>query len=238
MTMPSRQFLLGLGLLSLATTAAAHDLWVEPSGGAYIVRYGHHPQVSHEGARDIPYAPSIVKSVTCTDAAGNPSPARVGSTPPVEIAGDCAVLYVLTSSGYWSKTPAGTKNLKKTEATSPLRSWQSFESVKHISQWGAGAAKPLGLPLEIVPAANPLTLQDGDKLGLRVLAKGQPVANAVVTYDGKPRGETDADGAINIRVRHGGLQLIQASTRTPHAGPEADEVVHTTALTFALGKHP
>ena len=238
MTMPSRRLLLGLTLLSLTTTAAAHDLWVEPSGAAYIVRYGHHPQVSHEGARDIAYAPSIVKSVTCTDAAGNPGTARVGSTAPVEIAGDCAVLYVLTSSGYWSKTPAGTKDLKKTEASSPLGSWQSFESVKHISQWGAGAAKPLGAPLEIVPAANPLTLQDGDKLGLRVLAKGQPVANAMVTYDGKPRGETDADGTMNIRIKHGGLQLIQASTRTPHAGPEADEVVHTTALTFALGKHP
>jgi uncharacterized GH25 family protein len=238
MSIPSRQLFLGLSLLSLTTTAAAHDLWVEPSGGAYIVRYGHHPQVSHEGARDIAYAPSILKSVNCTDAAGGPGTTQVGTTAPVEISGNCAVLYVLTSSGYWSKTPAGTKNLKKTEASSPLGSWQSFESVKHISQWGPGAAKPLGAPLEIVPAANPLSLQDGDKLGLRVLAKGQPVANAVVTYDGKPRGETDADGAINIRVRHGGLQLIQASTRTPHAGPEADEVVHTTALTFALGKHP
>jgi nickel transport protein len=238
MTMPSRQLLLGLGLLSLATTAVAHDLWVEPTVGGLLIRYGHHPQVSHEGAREIAYAPSIVKSVTCTDAAGSPSPARVGSTPPVEIAGDCAVLYVLTSSGYWSKTPSGTKNLRKTEASSPLSSWQSFESVKHISHWGPGAAKPLGLPLEIVPAANPLALQDGDKLALRVLAKGQPVANAVVTYDGKPRGETDADGTLNIRIKHGGLQLIQASTRTPHAGPEADEVVHTTALTFALGKQP
>jgi nickel transport protein len=238
MMMPSRQLLLGLGLLSLATLAVAHDLWVELSSGAYIVRYGHHPQVSHEGASEIAYAPAIVKSVTCIDVAGSPSPARVGSTAPVEIAGDCAVLYVLTSSGYWSKTPAGAKNLKKTEASSPLSSWQSFESVKHISQWGPGVAKPLGLPLEIVPAANPLALQDGDKLALRVLAKGQPVANAVVTYDGKPRGETYADGTLNIRIKHGGLQLIQASTRTPHVGPEADEVVHTTALTFALGKQP
>lgn len=238
MAMPSRPFLLGLGLIFLVTAAPAHDLWVEPSGGGFFVRYGHHPQVSHEGAGDIAYSPSIVKSVTCTDAAGSPRQARVGSTPPVEIAGDCAVLYVLTSSGYWSKTPAGTKNLKKTEAPTPLRSWQSFESVKHISQWGPGAAKPLGLPLEIVPAANPLTLQDGDKLGLRILAKGQPVADAAVTYDGKLRGQTNADGTVNIRVRHGGLQLIQASTRTPHAGPEADEAMHTTALTFALGKHP
>ena len=70
---------------------------------------------------------------------------------------------------------------------------------------------------------------------MRVLAGGQPVPDAVVTYDGKPRGQTASDGTMNVRVRHGGLQLIQAATRVPHAGPEADEVVHTTALTFALG---
>jgi len=228
------RFLLGFGLAAGVGAAAAHDLWVEPSTGGFLVRYGHHPQVSHEGAREIVYAPTIVKSVTCADAAGGPRPVRVGSTAPVEIGGDCAVLYVLTSGGYWTKTPAGTKNVKKTEAASPLGSWQSFESVKHVAQWGAGAASPLRTPLEIVPADNPLALKDGNKLTLRVLANGQPVADAVVTYDGKPRGQTGADGTVNIRVKHGGLQLIQASTRTPHTGPEADEVVHTTALTFAL----
>jgi uncharacterized GH25 family protein len=224
-----------LALLAAASSAAAHDLWVEPSAGGYTLRYGHHPQVSHDGAREIGYAPAIVRSAACTDASGSPQPARVGTAAPVEIAGDCAVLYVLTSSGYWTKTPAGTRNVKKTEASSPLGSWQSLESVKHITQWGPGAAHPLRTSLEIVPAANPLELKDGDKLTLRVLTNGRPAADAVVTYDGKPRGQTGPDGTLNIRVRHGGLQLIQASVRGPHAGPEADEVVHTTALTFALG---
>jgi uncharacterized GH25 family protein len=213
----------------------AHDLWVEPEAGGYRLLYGHHPQISHEGARQIAYAPDLVKSVVCLDAGGGHRPAKAGGTSPVKVEGDCAVLYVLTSSGYWTKTPAGTKNVRKTEAASPLASWQSFESVKHIAQWGPGAANPSGTPLEIVPADNPLVLRDGDKLTLRVLAGGQPVADAVVTYDGKPRGQTGADGTLNVRVKHGGLQLIQASTRTPHAGAEADEVVHTTALTFALG---
>jgi nickel transport protein len=160
---------------------------------------------------------------------------KLGATYPVAVEGDCAVVYVLTSSGYWTKITAGTKNLKKTEVTAPLSAWQSFESVKHLATWGTGASRPLGTPLEIVPAENPLALHDGDKLTLRVLANGQPVLDAVVTYDGKPRGQTNADGTVNVRVKHGGQQLIQASTRTPHAGPEADEVVHTTALTFVLG---
>jgi uncharacterized GH25 family protein len=235
MTSVTTRFLLGVGFAAGVSAAVAHDLWVEPEASGYRLLYGHHPRVSHEGTRRIAYAPDSVKSVVCLDAAGGRRPAKTGGSSPVKIEGDCAVLYVLTSSGYWTKTTAGTKNLKKTEAASPLGSWQSFESVKHIAQWGSGASSPLATALEIVPAENPLALKKGDKLTLRVLANGQPVADAMVSYGGKPRGQTGADGSVNIRVKHGGLQLIQASTRTPHAGPEADEVVHTTALTFALG---
>lgn len=226
------------GLVVGSAAVSAHDLWIEPEAGGYRVLYGHHPRVSHEGARELPYAADTVKSVVCLDAAGARRPATVGSSSPVRIEGDCAVLYVLTSSGYWTKTTAGTRNLRKTEAASPLAAWQSFESVKHLAAWGSAAAGPVGAPLEIVPEQDPLALRDGDKLGVRVLADGKPVAGAVVSYDGKTRGETGPDGRVNVRVRHGGLQLIQAAVRTPHPGPEADEVVHTTALTFALGAGP
>jgi nickel transport protein len=223
-------------LLAAPATGRAHDLWLEPGPGGLAVQYGHHPQlVSHGGETRIPYAPEVVRSALCLDAAGRQQPARLAGTYPVRVEGDCTAAYVLTSSGYWTKTTAGTKNLKKTEATAPLNAWQSFESVKHVAAWSPAAAEPLGVPLEIIPAENPLALHDGEKLTVSVLANGRPVADAVVTYDGKPRGETDSAGAVNVRIRHGGLQLIQATVRSPHSGPEADEVVHTTALTFALG---
>jgi nickel transport protein len=222
-------------LVCFPAAVSAHDLWVEPEAGGYQVLYGHHPQVSHEGARQIPYAAEGVRSVICLDAAGGRRAVKIGSGSPVRVEGDCPVLFVMTSSGYWTRTTAGTKNIKKTEAASPLGAWQSFESVKHLSGWGPAAANPVGTPLEIVPAGDPLALRDGDKLSVRVLADGKPVAGAIVLYDGKVRGETGADGAVNVRIRHGGMQLIQASVRTPSPGPEADEVVHTTALTFTLG---
>lgn len=230
--------LLLAGLVGVPAVVSAHDLWVEAEEGGYRILYGHHPQVSHEGARQLPYAPDAVKSVVCLEPGGARRPAKAGGSSPVKVEGECAVLYVLTSSGYWTKTPAGTKNVRKTEAASPLAAWQSFESVKHLSAWGPAASEPIGAPLEIVPERDPLGLREGDKLGLRIFANGKPVAGAVLSYDGKVRGETGPDGSVNVRVRHGGLQLIQAAVRTPHPGPEADEVVHTTALTFALGAGP
>jgi nickel transport protein len=76
---------------------------------------------------------------------------------------------------------------------------------------------------------------EGDKLRVRVLRDGRPVAGATVTYDGKVRGTTGEDGGINLRLRHGGLQRIQAGLNEPHEGPQADEVTHTTTLSFELG---
>lgn len=234
MTIFTMRFLLGVGFAAGLSAAAAHDLWVEPEATGYQILYGHHPLVSHEGVRRIPYDADIVRSVVCADAAGGRRPVEVGGTSPVEVEGDCAVLYVLTSSGYWTKTTTGTKNIRKSAAGMPLNSWQSFESVKHIAQWGSGASNPLSTPLEIVPTENPLTLEKGDKLTVRLLADGQPVPDALISYEGMPRGKTGADGSVNIRLRHGGLQLIQASMRRPYTGPDADEIVHTTALTFEL----
>jgi nickel transport protein len=55
-----------------------------------------------------------------------------------------------------------------------------------------------------------------------------------VSYDGKPRGTTGRDGRINIRLRHGGFQVIQASLTRPDASGKADEVIHSANLNFEL----
>ncbi|HEY2415987.1 MAG TPA: DUF4198 domain-containing protein [Pirellulaceae bacterium] len=56
-----------------------------------------------------------------------------------------------------------------------------------------GFDKPLGHPLEIVPQANPvLPMGPGQAIRVRVLLKGQPLAEARVSFI--PRGETLAEG--------------------------------------------
>jgi nickel transport protein len=59
-----------------------------------------------------------------------------------------------------------------------------------------------------------------------------------VSYGGKTRGQSDSDGRVNIRLKQGGLQLIQASFTEAGDGKKADELVHSTTLVFELGAQP
>ena len=232
-----RLALLLVPLLLAALPAAAHDLWLEPTAEGYLVRYGHRAHSGHAGAQEVRYEPGAVKAAQCV-AGGAPAAMPVGTAYPVLIQGHCDVAYVLMSTGFWTRTPLGTKNQPKTTVPTPLGAWQSFDSVKRLERWTDEAAQPLGVALEIVPLDNPLAVGVGDKLTVRLLHDGQPMAGRSVSYDDRPRGVTGADGTINVRLRHDGEQTIQASARMPYAGPEADEIVHTTALSFRLGSRP
>jgi len=88
--------------------------------------------------------------------------------------------------------------------------------------------------LELLPLQNPLSLTINDKVSLKLVNNGQPVKNAIVLYMGQPRGQTDENGEINIRLKEKGLQLIQAAYRQPSDGIQADEIVHTTHFLFEI----
>jgi nickel transport protein len=222
-------------ILTLAWVPAhGHDLWLERTTDGLVMWYGHgHSQ--HEGAKIIDYKREIVVRVDCFDGGGNPVKTAVSSESPLRISGGCAVTYVLTSTGYWSKTAYGTKNVSKREAQSPIKSWLSFESVKRIDGWDDAMSRPLTSDLEITPLENPLLLHAGSKIHLLVTLRGAPVPGATVTYDGEPRGATDKNGRVNLKIRHDGFQAIQAGVTVPLASEEADETIHATSLDFEIG---
>ena len=224
-------------MLLAAAAAQAHDLWLERAGSGYELLYGHRHS-GHAGQETIEYRPETVKRVTCIDGTGKEVGQGSTVTYPARLAGDCAAAYALLSSGYWTKTPYGTKNVAKDQVDTAVSSWLSFESVKRIDRWGSGLARPLGQDLELVPLDNPLALGDGDKLRLLVTYRGQPAAGAVVAYEGKPRGDTGPDGLMNVKIRHRGLQAVEATLRRPLDGNKADEEVHTATLIFSLGDPP
>ncbi|MDD5387997.1 MAG: DUF4198 domain-containing protein [Gallionellaceae bacterium] len=230
--MSIRVFLLA-SLLLQQGTVLAHDLWIERDGARHILAYGHE-RSGHEGAKTLEYKPEIVKQAACFNAAGQEIAADLGRGYPATLKGDCAASWFFTSSGYWSKTPYGTRNLAKNEAGAVIESWLSLEGVKRIDQWDAGLDRALTRQLELVPRDNPLKLQAGDKLRLTVWFQGKPAAGVTVAYFGKPRGVSDSDGHINIRLQNPGFQLIQASLDLPLNDARADKAVHASSLQFEI----
>lgn len=225
--------LLFAGILLLQGAVHAHDLWIERGGALHTLAYGHE-RSGHEGAKTLEYKPEIVKQALCFNTAGQEIAADLGRAYPATLKGDCAASWFFTSTGYWSKTPYGTKNLAKNEAGLVIESWLSMEGVKRIDQWGAGLERALTRQLELVPRDNPLKLQAGDKLHLTVWFQDKPAAGVTVAYFGKPRGVTDSDGKINIRLQNPGFQLIQASLELPLNDTRADKAMHASSLQFEI----
>ncbi len=220
-------------VMVVAAQAHAHDLWLEKEDGGYGLFYGH-KYSRHEGTTFVEYEPEWVRQGLCLDAAGTSIPFESDDVYPYRMRAECAVAIISISSGYWTKTPYGTQNVPRNEARMPVKSWLSHDSVKRIDRWSEALAKPLGGGLELTPLKDPLSLREGEKLRLLVTFDGEPVRDATVAYDGKPRGQPGGDGRINIRVRHGGFQVIQASWTRPDASEKADEVIYSTNLNFEL----
>jgi nickel transport protein len=231
LVMPSRVLVLILPLLALP--ARAHDLWIERDGPLHTLSWGHE-HATHAGAKVLDYKPENVREAICFNGAGREVDAQRGHGHPATLKGDCAASWFFISSGYWSKTPYGTKNLPKQEAGAVIESWLSVEGVKRIDQWSADLERALTRHLELAPLENPLKLKTGEKLHLRVWFQGKPAAGIHVAYFGQPRGVSDSEGKVNIRLRNPGFQLIQASMQLPLDDARADKVVHGSSLQFEL----
>lgn len=224
--------LLLLGVLPAAPgPAPAHELRIEREGGSLALHYGHStPGAQHAGPTGT--ESGFVREALCFDADGASTPVPIEPGPLPRFPGDCAATWALVSTGYWTKTPAGAKNIPATEAEHPISSWQSFESVKRLDGWSEALAQPLTAGLEIVPLIDPRTVPPGKKLDVRVVRGGEPVPGLPVACDDKVRGQTGADGTIRLMVPDADLVIIQVTAREPHPGPEADEIVTTAGLVF------
>jgi nickel transport protein len=212
-----------------AAPGLAHDLTIEPEGDGLVLRYGHEAGGGH-GEVAIP--PDFVLAAVCFGADGAAEPLALDGSWPVRFPAGCAAAWALVSSGYWTKTPAGTRNLPATEVENALSSRRSFESVKRLDAWSDALARPLTDELEIVPAVDPRNVAPGRKLDLRVFRARRPAPGLPVSCNGQVRGQTGEDGAIRLKIPGPGTVLIQATWRGPHDGPQAQETVVTAGLQF------
>lgn len=222
-------------LALLAGRAAAHDYWFEadPAGNGLILLRGHLVS-QHEGNELEPYDPAIVQSTACVNSGGAPAEIAFVAVYPLSLPSTCAALFVVVDSGFWTMTSDGSIHSQSQDHSAPQDSWKSLETIKLIARWHERLAGAVSAELELVPTENPFVLEEGDKIRLLVTLAGEPVAGAAVTYDGDLRGLTDADGRINIRIRHGGRQIIAASFDEAYPGAEAALLIRTTTLAFEL----
>lgn len=220
-------------LVMYSGLSCSHDLWVERNGPLHSLAYGHE-RSGHEGAKRLEYKPETVQQARCFNTSGQEMHAEQGKQYPVTLNGDCATSWFQLSSGYWSKTPYGTKNLPKSEAGAVIDSWLSVEAIKRMDRWSAALAHPMTQDLELTPKDNPFGLKVGDKLRLVAWFQGKPAANVTVAYFGKPRGVSGADGAVNIRLTEPGFQLIEASLELPLNDGKADKTIRSSSLQFTL----
>ncbi|GAB3238580.1 DUF4198 domain-containing protein [Hymenobacter seoulensis] len=111
-------------------------------------------------------------------------------------------------------------------------------------------ARPIGLPLELLPEQNPLTLPPNAALTVRVLAEGKPVAGqqvvlwrrgGVASHALVSKLRSNQNGRVLFRIAGPGEYLISTVriTAAP-AGQETDWQSTWSSLTFGIRnqKHP
>ncbi len=225
-------FTLGLTLL-LAPGALAHYLWVHPLEGGYMVARGLLPDKFYA------YDAKNVKDIKAFDVQGNP--VKVQLRPEAErlafhTAAPPALVAVLAEWGHRVNTPAGKELLSRSEALAKgltvEEAFFSTQTAKTLLAGGAANTKAVGLPLEIVPQQDPLTLSPGQELPVQVLWRGQPLADTRVRVEGvQEMFRTDAAGQVRLRLAGQETQMIMASHRvsTPER-QDIDYILYTTFL--------
>ena len=169
----------GLGMYAAPTDA---------HGVFYANRLDQKALVLGEGPLDNAYDPACVQRIDAYDVNFEPTTVErvdAGNHVTIVPGDDLGVTATFFDYGYFAKTTDG--------QVIPTRDYASVENLKavtyarkyNVHYWNA-AVKPGGLynvPIQIVPAVNPLTLRRGDALRLRIYKDGQPYANAPVIAD-------------------------------------------------------
>ena len=145
-------------ILCYAANALAHDLWVEKTGGKYVVKFGHverQETYNPEWVRDIKGFDGRMKSLKL-DVIREKERVSFSAKKPVDL------VTLVVDSGYWVKTEDGLRNISKRGLTNYLEATHFIEPVKTIFRWSEQFTRPVGTRMEIVPLKNL-------EIGIRIL---------------------------------------------------------------------
>ncbi|MDO4641445.1 MAG: DUF4198 domain-containing protein [Neisseria sp.] len=257
--------LLIAGLLCAGVSAQAHEVWVNAPANISSqdilhadLAYGH----------DFPHAEKIAEDrihiFAPLQITGSNGKARnlvqhgenYQYAAPKKLKKGSYVIQATYKPTFWSQDAAGKwaqKNLaERPEAVSCEQSQMFGKSVVVVDGGEdlATISRPVGQTLEIVPLANPNTLQPGSLFPVQILFQGKPLAGATVTATAdtivvkdlaathdhrEPQafsGKTDKDGKVNILPLIEGLWKIKATHRAPFDNPKVcgESAIYSTLI--------
>lgn len=222
--------------LTAPAATLAHDSYIQ-------LRFGAWTLVNAHGAdEDDSYGPEHVTNVAAHDASGAVIAVETvdkmdyTAFAPAEGTSAIAATYV---SGFWTKDTDGNwHNMPKSEVSNPEKSGEYLRHAVAVIDEAESFA-PFGLPLEIVPAQNPLDLKPGDMLEVTVLLNGAPLGGAEIGSalpDIAPV-TTAEDGTATVEVRSG-HNILLVGHKLDHPQPEkADSQTHEATLSFVPHDH-
>lgn len=253
--MTIRSTLAGLAGLAAATAlsgpAAAHDLWMTLSSGQVVPRV--HLHYGHSDDLQMPQADKLV-DLSATDGAGTRALAprlAASRTAPVLVSEPVpgigtALLAARYDNGFWVKTPDGEyRNTTRRLVPNAGEAITSVKFAKLLAGPGAPWAAPVGHELELVPLEDPMSVKAGGTLRVKVLFRGEPVANAAVlrsdgetavAQDKLPVFRSDAAGIATVAIDKAGGEVLSVTRRvSPSAVPAlADADTFSATLAFTL----
>jgi nickel transport protein len=227
-----------LAAIAFSSSALAHGVWLAERHGEMTLVYGH-------GADDDPYDPSKVTQVQAFDAAGKEIPADLKlheNHATLGLPDEAAIVAVEFDNGFWTEREDGNWVNEPKSAVADAKSAGHY--LKHnISLLTHGDLTALpDSPLQIVPLVDPLDLEPGDALQIKVLLDGAPLAGAEIINDyvnlGDVSATTDTSGLATVPVRNRGLNVLAVSHEVSLEGdPNADKRQHFATFSFTLAHH-
>lgn len=150
------------------------------------------------------------------------------------------LVTAMYDNGFWSQKADGEwENKPKTEVEGAKQGGHYMKYATTILNADAKAGQVTGMPLEIVPLTNPLTLKQGDTLPVQVYADGKPVADvelvAEFVTDRDNTVKTDSEGKAEITIRNNGLNVLATETsKELEDKTKADKLAKFATLSFTF----